>query len=871
MKYKHPTGGTTEFEYENNTTVTAQKVSTSQNYGNLTIGYSSTTTYPHEVSQTGIYLTAGTYQLSLNSSAGGGPDIEYATLTLNTASGNYVNSVSAEISNSISVATKNISITTSGNYTLVLRKQCNATGIGAQGWLSTQTYTVVNTNTPVGGLRVKSISFYDAINTALARKINYSYNDDNGLSTGVLFSIPTYVQALRNDMVRDIGLWNPTTGFQPSPSNSYGFLAVWGSQQPFYQSPNSIRPMAVSLGSHIGYARVKVSETGNGYSVYTYNASYPTTNGGNTIVYPDDISVKTINPLSPDPNTPNFPAEPLREDPNRGELLSETQYNEAGQKVKQTLYTNTYTVSSNISTPCFMVSSISGAYLGTKYWLGTYRKTQQTAKERLYAPGGTQYSESETVTKYESSYHNSATSTSVTNSTGEELKTINRYAFDYVPPACAAMSDCSAAYLADSANAYATYMTALSNCGTSACRTSAYLTYVSNLRTARTDYIGCRGYYFNDASNLYKSAHDAAKANADAEYKPVLWMQDIYMNTPIEVTQWRNGKTTGATYTKFSNLRDDNKGLYPYKTLGIDLAVPVSDFTASSVNTAGTSITRDSRYTDFSDLDFNAGNLISITGRNGVPLSYLWGYNNTLPIAKVSNAANNYKEINQSGSIVMSGTREFFYEGFEESTASGVISGTAHTGSKYFNTVTYSVSWSKPNTRTYYIQWWNLTGGTWVMNQETYTGSKTLTGPVDDIRIFPSDAQMSTYTYNPLLGMTSETDANGRTLYYDYDVLGRLTMIRDKDGKLLKKYDYTFQSTVTPSGTCTTGTYSGDRKCVNGYWEKGKRVNTSTILITNTGSIHFKEWKCIYHYEWSDGSSSANSVEYSDTPCDVSQ
>jgi YD repeat-containing protein len=78
-----------------------------------------------------------------------------------------------------------------------------------------------------------------------------------------------------------------------------------------------------------------------------------------------------------------------------------------------------------------------------------------------------------------------------------------------------------------------------------------------------------------------------------------------------------------------------------------------------------------------------------------------------------------------------------------------------------------------------------------VTGQSTITLSGT--GHIDELRLYPTTAQMTTYTYDPLIGMTSQTDAGNRNTYYEYDGLGRLKRIRDQDYNILKTYDYQYQ------------------------------------------------------------------------------
>ena len=65
------------------------------------------------------------------------------------------------------------------------------------------------------------------------------------------------------------------------------------------------------------------------------------------------------------------------------------------------------------------------------------------------------------------------------------------------------------------------------------------------------------------------------------------------------------------------------------------------------------------------------------------------------------------------------------------------------------------------------------------------------------IRTNLTSGLVSTYTYSPLRGLTSETVPNGLTTFYEYDAFGRLKLIKDKDGKILKQIDYQFLKPIT--------------------------------------------------------------------------
>jgi YD repeat-containing protein len=56
-----------------------------------------------------------------------------------------------------------------------------------------------------------------------------------------------------------------------------------------------------------------------------------------------------------------------------------------------------------------------------------------------------------------------------------------------------------------------------------------------------------------------------------------------------------------------------------------------------------------------------------------------------------------------------------------------------------------------------------------------------------------TNALVTTFSIDPLIGMTSSTDEKGISTYYEYDDYQRLMNIKDKDGNIVKHIDYHYQ------------------------------------------------------------------------------
>jgi hypothetical protein len=167
----------------------------------------------------------------------------------------------------------------------------------------------------------------------------------------------------------------------------------------------------------------------------------------------------------------------------------------------------------------------------------------------------------------------------------------------------------------------------------------------------------------------------------------------------------------------------------------------------------------------------------------GNPTAYLWGYNKTLPIAKIENAK----------------ITDVFYTGFEDAEGNSAMND-SRTGHKS-RSGGYVKSLSGLSNGGYVLTYWKKTESGWALqlfavtvSQGSYSISIPNTDQVDDIRFYPAAALISSYTYDPLVGMTSVTDPNNLTTYFDFDAMNRLKFARDHDKKITTQHGYHFKA-----------------------------------------------------------------------------
>jgi len=249
-----------------------------------------------------------------------------------------------------------------------------------------------------------------------------------------------------------------------------------------------------------------------------------------------------------------------------------------------------------------------------------------------------------------------------------------------------------------------------------------------------------------------------------------------------------------------------------------EFSAPSTSFTPTSVN--GGRIIRNSSYLpQIEMLKYDpAGNIIEQRKKIDVSHTYIWDYKSSFPIAEVVNAdsasvAYTSFEADGTGGIYLNNN------GTGISTTDGITGKNCYAinnGLAKFNldpSKTYIVSlWAKNGTpsnngfngstqviadNTSWTTGKSVRG--WTYLEKRCSGVTTINvggggGLVDEVRVYPATAQMTTYTYQPLVGMTSQCDAASRITYYEYDSLQRLLRIRDMDGNIVRQFQYRYQA-----------------------------------------------------------------------------
>ena len=272
-------------------------------------------------------------------------------------------------------------------------------------------------------------------------------------------------------------------------------------------------------------------------------------------------------------------------------------------------------------------------------------------------------------------------------------------------------------------------------------------------------------------------------------------MQYKGMNAiPIEQVTEKNGKIVEAQLSMFRILFDINDAIVPHKNKKIIIQKPLSsgDFDFSEIDNGQFKF--DSHYKDEKIVDKYDQYLNVIQSHNvfGNTKAVIYGYEGTLPVAEIDNA-----QVSCNGER----TNEVIYTSFEDMDDQFVEQNFSKTGRKICQGV-YKADISDLSPGTYIVSYWIKDNATapWRFVKETFTVQENLvvfnksigtaTSYIDELRIYPQDARMVSYTYDPGIGKTSETDINDRSTYTQYDAFGRVIEIRDNNQHKRTSYEY---------------------------------------------------------------------------------
>ncbi|MGN6292962.1 MAG: hypothetical protein ACTHMV_09485 [Chitinophagaceae bacterium] len=215
--------------------------------------------------------------------------------------------------------------------------------------------------------------------------------------------------------------------------------------------------------------------------------------------------------------------------------------------------------------------------------------------------------------------------------------------------------------------------------------------------------------------------------------------------------------------------------------------------------------------------------------------AFIWGRSNNYPVATVKNAApsniaytsfeldgnGNWQGVN-AGNIVSSAgiTGDKYYQQASFSlTANGLTSSMVYLVTYWSKNSSYSVNgtqvgWPK------ILSTVTINAQTWTCYEHLISGqtsiSVTGSGSIDELRLYPRYAEMTTVSYNPLTGITSQCDATNRITYYEYDGFFRLSLVRDQFANVLKKICYQYNGQIENCSGITNNPVwqrNGNKRC----------------------------------------------------------
>jgi hypothetical protein len=284
-------------------------------------------------------------------------------------------------------------------------------------------------------------------------------------------------------------------------------------------------------------------------------------------------------------------------------------------------------------------------------------------------------------------------------------------------------------------------------------------------------------------------------------------LRDSSINTVVSTEDWilgdNNPRLINASITDFQEI--ENGQIKPISTYALVSNKPISlsiigQFSSSTLVRNTNYFKEQKRFTKY-DIKGNCLELKEVNANKNI--CEIMDYDNLLSIAKVANAS--YSDIAYT-SFESDGKGNWTIQSNHKSKTSSI------TGKYSYDLDSGNISKATLNSsETYLVTYWKKSGASvsvnnitnneviasqngWDfistrlnnINQVIISGS----GLIDELRIHPINSNMVTYTYEPMVGVTSICDQNNSISYNVYDSLNRLVAILDKDKNIVKKYEF---------------------------------------------------------------------------------
>jgi len=215
------------------------------------------------------------------------------------------------------------------------------------------------------------------------------------------------------------------------------------------------------------------------------------------------------------------------------------------------------------------------------------------------------------------------------------------------------------------------------------------------------------------------------------------------------------------------------------------------------------------RITHSYEYDPQSKSLKKIISYNQPDQSYLWGHGEKLPVAEILNCSPEdfaYTSFEEEGdnqgnwNFVLNPEPEAFTGNWAHRLSTGeTISTQINSPKEYTLEFYYSGESIQVHVGTEAVECfesidlydeWNLFKYRFTPDILPSTVSIKGEGLIDNLRLRPTDSRMTTYTYDPLNGMTSKVDESGLAIFYEYDDFGRLALIRNHRKEILQQFNY---------------------------------------------------------------------------------